>query len=445
MSFARWNPDLSEEEISKVPVTVLCGFLGAGKTTVLNHILSHRGSPKFAVLVNDLGEINVDASLIRNAVKEENGAFSGMLELQGGCICCSIQTELLDSLLELVQRFEPEYILVEATGVAEPEAILETLYSGNTFGRRGTDFLQVANMVTVIDGGNLGQYFASSENTGGSRRTHLLPSDPRRPVQELLIEQIECADVLILNKVDGLDGDDRRRFEGYLKGLNRTAEIWECSFGNIDVEVLLGTNRFSEQSTLAGAGWHQAMLANEKSGRVEGHESVLAEDSQEHHHQEHLHDHQHDHHHEDEHDHHHDHEGHDHHDHRDYGLDTFVFNARTPFVESRFLKVMRKGLPGVIRAKGLYWSDRRPTHVGFLSIAGKMMRADYQSEWFHTAVQRGDEKLENLPEVVRNAWTPGQGDRRQEIVFIGIDMDREKIEKALRDCFVEEVGVGKKT
>lgn len=151
----KWNPPDAGEPAERVPVTVLSGFLGAGKTTILNGILSASASRNYAVVVNDLGEINIDASLIKNAVQEVDGSIAGMLELQGGCICCSIQTDLLDALLELSQRFHPEHILIEATGVAEPKAILETLYSGNFFGRRGTDFLKVANMITVVDGGNL--------------------------------------------------------------------------------------------------------------------------------------------------------------------------------------------------------------------------------------------------------------------------------------------------
>lgn len=417
MTFLAWNPNPADEPTAPIPVTVLSGFLGAGKTTVLNRILAKSASQRLAVVVNDLGEVNIDASLIKSAVKEMEGAIAGMLELQGGCICCSIQTDLLDALLELYEDLKPDHILIEATGVAEPSAILETLYSGNVFGRRGTDFLKVANMVTVVDGGNLEQYLESSENSGGSRRIHLLSNDPRRPLQELLIEQVECADILLINKVDTLEDSARERFHAYLKSLTHSAEIWESSYGEIDVARLMQDHRFSEETTLAGAAWRHAIISNESGRKHEWKQfdtkdikpSVLSPTA-----------HQHDHH------------------HKDYGLETYVFNARRPFVESRFLEVMRTRLPGVIRAKGFYWTDRVPERVGLLSIAGKMLRADYLSEWWHTMVQRGEADLREVPKIVRESWLPVFGDRRQELVFIGIDLDRAAIENALKGCFVDE-------
>mgnify|MGYP005844540863 CR=1 FL=1 len=420
MDFMFWNPREYEQPKEQVPVTVLCGFLGAGKTTLLNRLLTAFASRKIAVLVNDLGEVNIDASLIKGTVKELDGSGAEILELQGGCICCSIQTDLLDALLELRTTFQPEHILIEATGVAEPSAILETLYSANFFGWRGTDFLKIANMITVIDGGNLEQYFDSPENTGASRRTHLLLSDQRNPLQELLMEQIECADILLINKTDALSDSARQRIRARLASLNGESEVWECSFGNIEVERLMEDFRFSEEKTLAGAAWRQVIIDNKQGRKNEwkrveendegnllvphvqgGHSDSFGDLS-----------------HKD-----------------DYGLETYVFNARRPFQENLFLKVLRTGLPGVIRAKGFYWTDRSPDKVGLFSIAGKMMRADYLSEWWQTKLQRGEVTLEEMPEVVRESWLPVFGDRRQELVFIGIDLDRKRIEKALMECF----------
>ncbi|MGF1484911.1 MAG: CobW family GTP-binding protein [Opitutales bacterium] len=436
MSFLMWNPQGADKPTTLVPVTVLSGFLGAGKTTVLNRVLKDAGSLRIAVLVNDLGEINIDAALIKSAVKEVDGAIAGMLELQGGCICCSIQTDLLDALLELTQKFKPDHILIEATGVAEPKAILQTLYTRNPSGWSGTDILKVANMVTVVDGGNLEQYLESPDNSGNRPRTHLLPNDPRRPLQELLVEQIECADVLLINKADTLEEDARKRLQAYLGSLNQAAEVWTSSFGQIDVDRLMQEHRFSVGKTLNSAAWQNAILDN-----VDGRRNAWKQEKQAANEDEppaaDAHSHEHDHHH---HTHdaceHPDHE-HDHH-HKDYGLETFVYNARTPFDEARFLRVLRTGLPGVIRAKGFYWTERVPTRVGLLSIAGKMLRADYLSEWWHTKIQRGESELAEVPELVKQSWLPGLGDRRQEIVFIGIDLNKERIENVLKDCFAHE-------
>ncbi|MGF1448399.1 MAG: CobW family GTP-binding protein [Opitutales bacterium] len=438
MSFQTWNPQGADKPTGQVPVTVLSGFLGAGKTTVLNQMLAGAGSQRFAVLVNDLGEVNIDASLIQSAVKEVGGAIAGMLELQGGCICCSIQTDLLDALLELTQKFRPGHILIEATGVAEPKAILQTLYTRNPSGWSGTNFLKVANMVTVLDGGNLDQYLESPENTGADQRTHLFPNDPRRPLQELLVEQIECADVLLINKADTLEEEALKRFQAYLGSLNQGAEVWSSSFGQIDVDRLMQEQRFSVGKTLNSAAWQNAILDNVDGRRnawKQGNQAAKDTEPANPHSSAHKHEHH-------PHTHgecdHHGHDHHDHHHHKDYGLETFVFNARTPFDESRFLKVLRTGLPGVIRAKGFYWTERMPTRVGLLSIAGKMLRADYLSEWWHTKIQRGESELNEVPELVRQSWLPVVGDRRQEIVFIGIDLDKAQIENVLKDCFVQE-------
>ena len=446
MSFLMWNPDLEDKPTTQIPLTILCGFLGAGKTTLLNKILATSTSQKIAVIVNDLGEVNIDASLIKSAVKEEDGAIAGMLELQGGCICCSIQTDLLDGLLKVSQRFQPEHIIIEATGVAEPGAILGSLYTKNFFGRSVMDFLKVANMVTVVDGGNLEHYLEPPKNMGMDERTHHYPDDdPHQPLplEELLMEQIECADILLINKVDVLEDVARQRFRGYLESLNQSAEIWESSFAQIDVERLMIDHRFSEEKTLKGATWRHAILDNDQDRRTAWKniekpkkekkppvfDLLLAENkpqhgflmdsinhsfcdyekgAQEKHH------------------------------HKDYGLETFVFNGRTQFKEAEFLKVLQTGLTGVLRAKGFYWTDRVPSYTCLLSLSGKMFSTDYLAEWWYTKVERGEVDLDEIPEIAKKSWLPVFGDRRQELVFIGIDLDRELIEKTLMDCFVNE-------
>lgn len=433
-----WNPSPNQSGKPAIPVSVLSGFLGAGKTTVLNHILSEQKKQKIAVVVNDLGAINIDAALIKNAFKAEDTAIDHVVELQDGCICCSIQSDLLDALLQLSQELQPDHILIEATGVAEPKEILKSLQARNFFGRRAHEFAVPANMITVMDAGNLDLYFKSPENTGYERRTRRLNNDKRRPLQELLIEQIECADILLINKTDTVSDDSLAACERYLHSLNPSAEIWHSCHGVIDVDKLMQRARYSADKTLSGAQW-QKSIHNNQAGRIQSLKFLAdAPASKAHSAQEppanraslQLENHmsprigrpqmassQ----------------------HKDYGLDTYIFNARRPFVEARFLEVMRAGLPGVIRAKGFYWTERIPNRVGLLSIAGQQMRADYLAKWWIDQIEAGEASHAQVPDLIKKSWLPKHGDRRQELIFIGIDLNANTIEQTLSDCFVPEV------
>lgn len=429
MSFLSWNPETIPLPEKRPWVTLLSGFLGAGKTTLLNHILKNYAHERLAVLVNDLGDVNVDASLIRNAVEQMGSPLGGVVELSSGCICCSIQTDLLDALLEICERYQPTHILIEATGVADPQGVLESLHAGNHFGRNGMELLRIANFITVLDAGNLEHYFAAPENLGQKRRAHLLSADPRRPLEELLMDQVECSDLIIINKSELMSDTDRQRLTHYVKQLNTKADIWESSFGQVDVKKLMDTHRFKQEETLNAAAWKQHFLHNDSQAPDEAKESHSAHH---HHDHEHHHDHAHGHHHH--HDHDHDHEHHDHH-HIDYGLRSFVFNGRRPFDEMKVLHTIRNELPGVLRAKGIFWTTRNPHAAQFLSVAGKILRTEVLSEWWAVIAELQKLDYNSLPEAAKAAWHPEVGDRRQEIVFIGIDMDEEKITRMLEKCF----------
>ena len=261
--FLFWKPKSPIPSDERVPVTLLTGFLGSGKTTLLNHLLASEQAENLAVLVNDLGEVNVDAKLIKRSLRKLKSPIDGVVELTSGCICCSIQTELMDALLHLYLKRKPSHILIEATGVAEPKSILESLYAANLEGVRGTDFLRVANLVTVVDAANLDDHLVARADSSATKRTHLLQADKRRPLEELLMEQIECADVLLLNKTDQVNAADADRLEAYLGSLNDRAEVHRSTFGQIDAELLFGTERFNEDTTLTGAHWRNLLLTND--------------------------------------------------------------------------------------------------------------------------------------------------------------------------------------
>jgi len=412
--FLFWNP--GSAPLKKTDMVIVCGFLGAGKTTLLNHLLANPGSARLGVLVNDLGSVNVDASLVANRVEELGASPVGVMELSSGCICCSMQSGMMDALLEMVRTYSPDVILLEASGVADPKGILETLNQPNLCGGRGFDLVSIKHVVSVVDGCSLAELVRESSDAG-IKRHWLLGGDGRRPIGELMMEQMECCDLVVINKADLLSESEAGTLKRVVLEVNPGASVMLTQQGVVSSEVVLGGECVDMSKMLSGAGWRRILLDTlsapesgimfkrvlEPSDKPPGGGAKLQKSAGSHFHD-------------------------------DYGLKTFVYRRRVPFDEARLMRSLRKGMSGVLRVKGFIWLSRDPESVGLLSIAGRSLRADRLSEWWYERVARGDLSMESIPEKVRSIWKEPWGDRRQELVFIGIGMDPSSIEADLDAC-----------
>ncbi|MBP6506004.1 MAG: GTP-binding protein [Opitutaceae bacterium] len=368
------------------PVTVLCGFLGAGKTTLLRHLLGQAAGKKWAAIVNDVAALNIDAQLVAEA-----GAGK-VIGLGNGCVCCSVRDELAETIAELAATGSYDHIFVETTGVAEPRAIANLFIRRNAFGRNLAAFAQLQALVTVVDApAFLAQWAA--------RPAEPPPGRIKAPL-ELMVEQVETADVLVLNKCDGVDAAGLARLEGILRGLNARAEIFRTEQGQLPAEVLLDRRRFDAQETLRAARWIQVLGGGAARPAVSpyleaGQRPALPHE-------------------------------------QDYGITSFVYEARRPFAQEKFLGMLRAGLPPeLLRAKGFLWLQERPDDIGFLSIAGGQVRHDFIGTWVAALRERGVITAAEIPEAARTKWQEPHGDRRQELVFIGAGMDEPALRAAL--------------
>jgi G3E family GTPase len=372
-------------------VTVFSGFLGAGKTTLLNHLLTQAEGRRWAVIVNDVAAINVDGTVVRTASGRE------VVELGNGCVCCSSRDELAETLAELAATSGCEHILVETTGVAEPRAIANLFLRKNPFGRTLGDFARLSSLVTVIDA-------AAFLREADQSVARVVPEGGRRPLFELLVEQVECADVLVLNQCDRAAPAELDRLEAILRGLNARAEQVRTEQGQVTCEFLLDRARFEATGTLGAARWirllnaagsgRPAVLAPAAVDPVPAHE-------------------------------------------RKYGLRSFVYQARRPFRRDRFYAWLDTPWPGLLRAKGFFWLEDQPDEIGFLSLAGGVLRRDFVNYWWAAMVASGRVTLAQRPEAICAVWQEPAGDRRQELVFIGIDLDEPAIRAALDGCLIQ--------
>ncbi len=425
-----------------VPVSLLTGYLGAGKTTVLNHVLANQKGYKVAVIVNDIGEVNIDASLIAKGgavtQKDEN-----LVPLSNGCICCTLKVDLMKQIIELARSGKFDYILIEASGICEPGPIAGSIcmLDGSERQNNIPAAAYLDSITTVVDAKRMADEFGSGAS--------LLQDDlDEEDIENLLIQQIEYCTTIVLNKVDEVTEKEKADVLEVIRALQPDAKIIETTYGKVDVDEILATNNFDLRKIMQSAGWVKAM-------EMEGENSEDLDEEEEHHghhrHGEHDHD-EHDHDHEEHEDH--DHDGHEHHGHgehghhhhhhedgeaEEYGISTFVYQNVRPFEKAKFEEfVFQKWPKEVIRAKGLFWIIENPNTAYIFEQSGKQKIATDDGDWIAAFPEEERKQILAMNPDILETWHPVYGDRVNKLVFIGRGMDKEAIIRALDECIAQK-------
>ena len=417
-----------------VPVLLLTGYLGSGKTTLVNRILSNKKGIKFAVIVNDIGEVNIDANLIQQG-GVVNQKDDSLVALQNGCICCTLKMDLVEQLRDIVAEQRFDYIVIEASGICEPAPIAQTICSiptlGPQFVSKGVPRLDC--IVTVVDALRMKDEFGGGDSL---QKSNLEEDD----LENLVIQQIEFCNIILLNKASEVSAEEYAHLVEIIHAIQPKAVIMPCDYGDIDLDRILNTRMFNFNEVATSAAW-----INE----IENHHGDEEEEEHHHDHDEHEHCHHHDH---DEHDehchHHHDHDEHccchhHHHDHdggevEEYGIGTFVYYRRKPFDMNYFDNFVAKLWPkSVIRAKGICWFKDQPDMCYLFEQAGRQIGLKNAGQWYATMPEDELKPLLEREEGLRKDWDEKYGDRMQKIVFIGQNMDKKTIKEQLDMCLTD--------